>query len=595
MAKNSIRRDEEISSRRKKDLVGRLLVYLKPYKSKSVLVILLMIFVMICSVINPYLLKVAIDDKVVNKDTNGLIIIGIILVIMNLIGWILSRIRWKMIASITNNILVNIRNELYSHIQKLSFNFFDNRPVGKILARVVGDVNALKNLFDQSIQSLIPEMLNLITVAVVMLILNVKLALACIALLPVLGFAMFFIEINSRIRWEKYRSKRSNLNAFTHEDFSGVKVVQAFASEDNTEDKFRELVKEQKLAFNKAVRLNDLFWPLVELSWGIGTVVVFGLGYKLIVNGEIEIGTLLAFSMYSGMFWRPIMNLSSFYNTLITNLAAADRIFDILDIQPDIVNVKNPEIIDNIKGYVKFNNVGFAYEDGYDVLKNINLKVRQGEKIALVGSTGAGKSTIVSLLSRFYDVTSGQILVDGKDIKELDLETYRSQLGIMLQDTFLFSTTIMENIRYGRLDATDQEVIEAAKTVNAHEFISKLEGGYYTEVNERGSRLSLGQRQLVSFARALLANPSILILDEATSNIDTKTEKLVQSGIEKLLEGRTSFVIAHRLSTIRDCDRIIVVESGRIVEVGNHEDLLANRSIYYNLYMSQYEFINEGA
>ncbi|MGG7177765.1 ABC transporter ATP-binding protein [Clostridium paraputrificum] len=595
MAKNSIRRDEEISSRRKKDLVGRLLVYLKPYKSKSVLVILLMIFVMICSVINPYLLKVAIDDKVVNKDTNGLIIIGIILVIMNLIGWILSRIRWKMIASITNNILVNIRNELYSHIQKLSFNFFDNRPVGKILARVVGDVNALKNLFDQSIQSLIPEMLNLITVAVVMLILNVKLALACIALLPILGFAMFFIEINSRIRWEKYRSKRSNLNAFTHEDFSGVKVVQAFASEDNTEDKFRELVKEQKLAFNKAVRLNDLFWPLVELSWGIGTVVVFGLGYKLIVNGEIEIGTLLAFSMYSGMFWRPIMNLSSFYNTLITNLAAADRIFDILDIQPDIVNVKNPEIIDNIKGYVKFNNVGFAYEDGYDVLKNINLKVRQGEKIALVGSTGAGKSTIVSLLSRFYDVTSGQILVDGKDIKELDLETYRSQLGIMLQDTFLFSTTIMENIRYGRLDATDQEVIEAAKTVNAHEFISKLEGGYYTEVNERGSRLSLGQRQLVSFARALLANPSILILDEATSNIDTKTEKLVQSGIEKLLEGRTSFVIAHRLSTIRDCDRIIVVESGRIVEVGNHEDLLANRSIYYNLYMSQYEFINEGA
>ena len=595
MGKNTMKSDEETMRRSKSEIVGRLLVHLKPYTLKSIIVILLMVFVILCGILNPYLLKVAIDNNIVNRDVNGLIEIGILLVFINLISWVLSRIRWRMISEITNNILVNIRHELYAHIQTLSFDFFDSRPVGKILARVVGDVNALKNLFDQSIQVLIPELLNLVFVAIVMLILNFKLALACIALLPVLTLAMFVIEIYSRRRWEVYRNKRSNLNAFTHEEFSGVKVVQSFAKEDYTEEKFSELVKEQKKSFNRAVRLNDFFWPLVELSWGIGTVIVFAVGYKLIISGEIQVGTLIAFSMYTGMFWRPIMNLSNFYNTLITNFSAADRIFDILDIKPNIENIESAEKMPQIKGDVEFNNVVFAYDETSEVLKEVNFKVNSGEKIALVGSTGAGKSTIVSLLSRFYDVTSGEILVDGKNIKDVNLESYRSQMGIMLQDTFLFSSTIMENIRYGRLDATDEEVILAAKAVNAHEFISKLENGYNTEVNERGSRLSLGQRQLVSFARALLANPRILILDEATSNIDTQTEKLVQIGIEKLLEGRTSFVIAHRLSTIRDCDKIMVIEGGRVVEAGTHNELLSKKEIYYNLYMAQYKFLNEGA
>lgn len=289
------------------------------------------------------------------------------------------------------------------------------------------------------------------------------------------------------------------------------------------------------------------------------------------------------------------MNLSNFYNTLITNFSAADRIFDILDIKPVIKNIENAEIMPKIKGDVEFKNVAFSYNENAEVLREVDFKVNAGEKIALVGTTGAGKSTIVSLLSRFYDVTSGEILVDGKNIKNVNLESYRSQMGIMLQDTFLFSATIMENIRYGRLDASDEEVIMAAKAVNAHGFITKLENGYETEVNERGSRLSLGQRQLVSFARALLANPRILILDEATSNIDTQTEKLVQSGIEKLLQGRTSFVIAHRLSTIRDCDKIMVVEDGKIVEAGSHSELLELKELYYNLYMAQYKFLNEGA
>ena len=592
---NNIEKDEEIVRRSKKEIIIRLMAYLKPYKAKSMIVILLMILVMLCNVVNPYLLQQAIDVHVVNKDINGILLIGGLLLIINIFAWIASKIRWTMISKITNNILVNIRHELYEHIQKLSFDFFDNRPVGKILARVVGDVNALKNLFNQSIQTLIPELLSLICVAIAMFILNIKLAMACIILLPFLTIAMFYIEIHSRKRWEVFRNKRSNLNGFTHEDFSGIKVVQAFANEKNTEKKFRKMVKGQKEAFLNAVRLNDCFWPLVELSWGIGTLIVFAVGYRLILSGEIQVGKLIAFSMYTGMFWRPIMNLSSFYNTLITNFAAADRIFDILDQEPDIENIGKAPKMNRIEGKVEFRNIDFSYNVGGKVLNNINFKVNPGDKIALVGATGSGKTTIISLLSRFYDPTDGEILVDGKNIKYVDLYSYRSQMGIMLQDTFLFSSTIMENIRYGRLDATDEEVINAAKAVNAHEFIMKLENGYDTEVNERGSRLSLGQRQLVSFARALLANPRILILDEATSNIDTQTEMLVQKGIEKLIKGRTSFVIAHRLSTIRDCDKILVISDGEIIEAGTHDELLRNKGMYYDLYSAQYEFLNEGA
>ena len=593
MESNLINKDEEVIRRSKSEIVLKLLEYLKPYKLKSFIVILLMIIVMICGIINPLLLEIAIDNYVVNKNVNGLMVIGVVLIIVNLIAWILSKIRWTMITSVTNNILVNIRHELYSHIQYLSFDFFDSRPVGKILARVVGDVNALKNLFSQSIQSFIPQLLNLLCVAVIMFILNFKLAIACVILLPLLGIAMFYIEIHSRKRWEVYRNKRSNLNGFTHEDFSGIKVVQGFAKEEGTEKNFKAMVKELSDAFVKAVKLNDFFWPLVELSWGVGTLVVFAVGYKLVMNNEIKIGTLIAFLMYVGMFWRPIMNLSSFYNTLITNFSAADRIFDILDVKPIIKNSKNAKKIGKIYGNVEFKNVNFSYDENTEVLKNVSFKVNKGERIALVGATGAGKSTIISLISRFYDPTSGEVLVDGKNIKYVDLESLRSQMGIMLQDTFLFSTTIMENIRYGKLDATDEEVIAAAKAVNAHDFIMKLEKGYKTEVNERGSRLSLGQRQLVSFARALLANPRILILDEATSNIDTETERLVQSGIEKLLASRTSFVVAHRLSTIRDCDKIMVINNGRIEEVGNHDELIRNKGSYYDLYMTQYKILNE--
>lgn len=594
MENTVIQKDEDGMNRSKTELIIRLLSYLSPYRWKTLVAIILMIFVMGCSILTPYLLKIAIDTFIHNKDTQGLLFIGIFLVGVNLLGMFASQIRWSMISAITNNILVNIRHELYTHIQKLSFNFFDHRPVGKILARVMGDVNALQNLFNQSIQSLIPELLSLICVAIVMLFMNVKLAIASILILPFLALAMFYIEIHSRKRWNVYRKKRSNVNAFTHEDFSGIKIVQSFTKEKDKERVFKEMIGELMHSFMKAVRLNDAFWPLVELSWGVGTVVVFFVGANLALNREIEIGTLVAFSMYVGMFWRPIMNLSNFYNTLITNLSAADRIFDILEIQPDIISGNDAKEMKEIKGHVLFRNVTFFYGDNKKVLNNISFQIDPGKKVALVGPTGAGKTTIISLLSRFYDPTNGEILVDNQNIQEVDLESYRKQMGIMLQDTFLFSTTILENIRYGRLDATDEEVMDAAKAVCAHDFIMKMEKGYDTEVNERGSRLSLGQRQLISFARALLANPRILILDEATSNIDTHTEQFVQKGIETLLQGRTSFVIAHRLSTIRDCDIILVIDKGEIKESGTHDELIMNKGIYHELYMSQFRFINEG-
>jgi ATP-binding cassette subfamily B protein len=347
-------------------------------------------------------------------------------------------------------------------------------------------------------------------------------------------------------------------------------------------------------SFIKAVRLNDTFWPIVTISSGIGTILVFWYSISLLKSGEISIGMIVAFISYVTMFWRPIIDISNFYNTLITNFAAGERIFEILDIEPNITNL-NDKKMPPIEGLVEFKNLTFSYDIGEPILKNINFKIKPGETVALVGPTGAGKTTIVNLISRFYDCNEGEVLIDGQNIKYVDLESLRCQMGIMLQDTFLFSTSIKENIKYGKLNATDEEVIAAAKAVNAHSFITKLKNGYDTEVNERGSRLSVGQRQLISFARALLADPRILILDEATSNIDTHTEKLVQEGIAKLLHGRTSFVIAHRLSTIRDADKIMVISDGTIKEVGTHDELIDMKGHYYDLYMSQYKFLNEGA
>lgn len=595
MARNTTRQDEDLKRLSNSEMAGRLFSYLKSYKLKIFIVLMLLILVMIVNIINPFLLKVAIDNNIKNNDAKGLLLIGVFMIFINFLSMIASRIRMIKMASVTNDILLKIRYDLYTHIQKLSFSFFDNRPVGKILARVIGDVNSLQDLFNNSVTNFIPQVLTIICVGIMMFYLNVKLALASIILLPILGISMFTIETFSRRRWQDYRRKRSTFNAYTHEDFSGIRIVKAFASENRTSKNFFDLVKDMMNSFISAVKLNDLFWPLVDTSWGVGTVIVYWLGAKLIGAGSISLGTIIAFTMYIGMFWRPILEISNFYNTLIMNFAAAERIFEIMDIKPDIIDINSAIKMPKIKGQVEFKNVTFGYEDGTIVLNNVCFKINAGETIALVGPTGAGKTTIVNLVSRFYDAQNGEILIDDKNVKNVELESLRSQMGIMLQDTFLFSTTIKENIRYGKLDATDEEVIAAAKAVSAHDFIMKLENGYDTEVNERGSRLSVGQRQLISFARALLANPRILILDEATSNIDTQTERLVQRGIQKLLHGRTSFVIAHRLSTIRDCDKIMVVNDGTIVETGTHDELMESKGLYHSLYMSQYKFLSEGA
>jgi len=595
MAKNSINQDEKITSRSNSEIFLRLIKYLKPFRAKVFFIIFLMIIIMISGLLTPYLLKISIDKFIKAKNIKGLVMTTSAVIIINFIGMLSSRVSIIEMSKITNKILLNIRQELYNHIQKLSFAFFDERPVGKILARVIGDVNSLAELFSSGVTTVIPQFLTVVCVAALMFTMNVKLALLAIIVLPVLCFTMFSIETISRKKWQIYRQKRSNMNGYTHEAFSGVRIIQDFTYEKTSSAKFKFSLKEMLDGFMKAVMFNDFFWPIVEVSWGISTLIIFWYGTKFFQSGEITVGTIVAFISYSDMFWRPIINLASYYNTLITNFAAAERIFDIMDVEPDIIDLESAEIMPKIKGNVEFKNVTFGYEEGTPVLKDVSFKIRQGENIALVGPTGAGKTTITSLVSRFYDCNLGEVLIDGKNVKDVNLYSLRSQMGIMLQDTFLFSDTIKENIRYGKLDATDEEIIAAAKAVSAHEFIMKLEKGYDTEVNERGSRLSVGQRQLISFARALLANPRILILDEATSNIDTATEILVQKGINKLLKGRTSFVIAHRLSTIRDCNKIMVIDDGKIIEAGTHDELMAKKGFYYGLYMAQYRFLNEGA
>ncbi len=590
---NNFKDDEILKQSLNITIVKRLLTYLKPYGGAVAKTLVLMLAAIAVELFNPYFLKLGIDRYIKVGDWRNLLLLGGIMILANALAMICSRFRIVIMGKVSNSILMTIRQQLYTHIQKLSFSFFDNRPTGKILARIIGDVNSLNDLFTNSVTSLIPELIKIVSVVVIMMVMNYRLALVALATLPVMMLVMFTVSIVSRKRWQIFRKKTSNLNAFTHEDFSGIRVVQSFAAEKNTSAMFLKLCNDWRKAFIRAVRMNDFFWPTVEMSWGMGTVLVFWLGATLIETNTITPGLLVAFTSYVSMFWQPIMNISNFYNQLVTNMSGAERIFEILDIDPDIKDRLNSTVMPKIRGDVSFRNVTFGYDEGQQVLRDVSFDVKAGQTIALVGSTGAGKTTVVNLISRFYEVTAGSVLIDGFNLNNVTLESLRGQIGLMPQDTFLFSTTIKENLCYGKLDATDEEIIAAAKAVSAHDFIMKLEKGYDTDVNERGTRLSAGQRQLIAFARALLANPRILILDEATASIDTHTERLVQSGIKKLLQGRTSFVIAHRLSTIRNADRIMVVEDGGIVESGTHEELIRLRGQYYNLYTSQFKFLND--
>ncbi len=590
---NNFKEDEELQESLNISLIRRLAAYLKPYTGAVIKTLLLMAVAITVELFNPYFLKIGIDRFIAQGDWQNLFLLGGVMVLANAVSMLCSRFRTLTMGKVSNSILLTIRQQLYGHIQKLSFSFFDNRPAGKILARIIGDVNSLNDLFTNGVTSLVPEFIKIASVVVIMMVMNYRLGLVALATLPLMIVVFSFISISSRKRWQLNRKKSSNLNAFTHEDFSGIRVVQSFAAENETSSIFLKLCNEWKDAFISAIRMNDFFWPTVEMSWGVGTILVFWFGASLIQTGSITPGLLVAFTSYVSMFWQPIMNISNFYNQLVTNMSGAERIFEILDIDPDIKDRSGSTPMPKIKGEVSFRNVTFGYDEGQKVLEDVSFDVSAGQTIALVGSTGAGKTTIVNLISRFYEVMDGEVLIDGHNLNNVTLESLRGQIGLMPQDTFLFATTIKENIRYGKLDATDEEVIEAAKAVSAHEFIMKFEKGYDTDVNERGTRLSAGQRQLIAFARTLLANPRILILDEATASIDTHTERLVQQGIRKLLKGRTSFVIAHRLSTIRNADLIMVVEDGGIVESGTHEELIRLQGQYYNLYTSQFKFLND--
>ena len=507
---------------------------------------------------------------------------------LNTLAVLAIKIRMLVMAKTSNKVIQELRQQLYDHIQKLDLAFFDSRPSGKILARIIGDTNSLKDIIENAVTTFIPNIITVIAVMVIMFVKNWQLALAALCSLPFLIGGIFLISIMAEKHWKAKRQKSSNLNAFINEDLSGIKIIQSFQAENETDKTFQELVRDDRREFLRAVRWCDGFGSWIDLCWSVGTMCLYLVGVTVLGIGNVSIGTYIAFGSYVGMFWQPIMNLSNFYNQFINAASGAERIFEIMDTEPVVVSAADAPQLAPVKGNVEFKNVTFGYTADTPVLNDVSFNVTAGETIALVGATGAGKSTIVNLLSRFYDINGGSILIDGVDIRGVNIESLRRQMGIMTQDSYIFSGTIRDNIAYGKLDATEEEIVAAAKAVHAHDFISRLKDGYDTKLTARGGELSNGQRQLVAFARTMLSNPHILVLDEATSSIDTKTELLVQAGIRDLLKGRTSFVIAHRLSTIQNADRIFVIDDGGIVESGSPADLMAKKGAYYKLRQAQF-------
>ena len=589
MPVNSYRDDEKTIEVGKMATLGRLFKYLLAYKLQIVGVLFIMGFCVVVTLLNPLIMESAVDDYITAGNFTGLGRLILFAIVLNLIMVLGIKLRMYVMAKVCNSILVTIRQELYTHIQTLDFQFFDSRPTGKILARIIGDINSLKDVLSNCVTTLIPDFITICAVVAIMFVKSPGLAAASMVSLPLMAVCIWYIQTRSHKRWQIHRKKSSNLNAFVHEDLSGLRIIQSFGAEEETMETFRELTKEHRDSFIHAVRLNDAIGSVIDFCWGLGIVSLYFTGIIIIGVDKVSIGTFIAFGTYISMFWHPIMNLSNFYNQMITNIAGAERVFEIMDTPSAITDQDGVRELPQIQGDVVFDKVTFSYDGTAKILNQVSFHINPGETIALVGPTGAGKTTIVNLISRFYDIQEGHVYIDGYDVREVSIESLRHQMGIMTQDNFLFSGTIKDNIRYGKLDATDEEIIAAAKAVNAHDFIMKLDKGYDTLLSERGGGLSIGQKQLLAFARTMVSDPRILILDEATSSIDTKTELLVQSGIENLLKGRTSFVIAHRLSTIQKADRIFVIDNGTIVEEGNAASLMARKGAYYQLYMSQFK------
>ena len=588
MARNRFDVDETLETPFNIKHLLRAGVYVKRHSKKMILSLIYSAISAVCSLIGPLLISTAIDVAVPNKDYMMLVWLALAMAVSIALSILFGWIRSKYMTIVGQEIIYDIRKDLFAHLQKLPFQFYDDRPHGKILTRVINYVNNVSDALSNGIINFVLETFNLILIAVFMLLCDVRLSLIVMAGIPVFVVVVFFLKPAQRRAWQDVSNKGSNLNAYLHESLDGAKITQAFVREDENAEIYDKLNRKYVKSWMKAQFTSNLVWYSVD---NISTIVIAAM-YLIglfMLGPAVKIGTLIAISSYAGRFWQPILQLSNLYNTFINAVAYLERIFEMIDEPVTIDDAPNASELPPIEGRVDFNDVTFSYDGELNVLEHMDLHVRPGESIALVGPTGAGKTTVVNLISRFYNVTGGAVTLDGHDVSSVTLHSLRSQMGIMLQDSFIFSGTILDNIRYGRLDATDEEVIAAAKTVRAHDFIMAMEKGYYTEVNERGSRLSQGQKQLIAFARTLLSNPRILILDEATSSIDAQTERLLQEGLNALLKGRTSFIIAHRLSTIKNCDRILYISNKGIAESGSHDELMAKKGLYYHLYTAQVE------
>ncbi|MFC5530520.1 ABC transporter ATP-binding protein [Cohnella yongneupensis] len=587
MARNKFDIDENLESPFDIRHFRRALVYIKRQKKPMIIALVLSAFSAGIGLSAPLILQHVVDVTIPAKETAALIGWSGLMLATIVVSVILATIRSRIMTRVGQDIIFEIRTDLFKHLQELPFQYYDDRPQGKILIRVVNYVNSVSDVLSNGIINFILEILNLLFIAIFMFAVNVQLSLVILAGLPVFIAIMMLIKTRQRRAWQAVSNKSSNLNAYTQESISGIRVTQIFTREKVNESTFTRLSTNYRKEWMRTMYLNFLVpFSVDNLATIVGTCI-FLVGLLTLEPGAATFGVILAMSGYAARFWQPILNLSNIYNSFINGVAYLERIFETLDEPVTVSDVPKARELPPIQGNVTFDDVTFAYDPGHNILEHLNFNVKAGESIALVGPTGAGKTTIVNLISRFYNITGGKLLIDGHDIAEVKLKSLRSQMGIMLQDSFIFSGTILDNIRYGRLDATEEEIIAAAKTVCADDFIREFENGYKTEVNERGSKLSQGQKQLISFARTLLANPRILILDEATSSIDAQTERLLQKGLNELLKGRTSFIIAHRLSTIKNCDRIMYVSDRGIAESGSHDELMAKRGRYYKLYTAQ--------
>jgi len=555
-----------------------------PYKVRTILSVFSLLAATATALAPPFLSKYAVDDGIRQHDLEKLWWIVGAFLLAGLANWGMSYVQTYLTGWVGERILADLRNKLFGHLQRLSLGFYERNRAGVIISRLTNDVEALDQLVTDGVTSLVQNTLTLLGTAILLFVLDWRLALATLAVIPLMSIATVIFRVRSSRAYRAVRERLGLVTATLAEDIAGMRMVQAFTREERNIRNFRDVSERYRDSNMETVVLNGLYFPFVDLLSSIALAVVLGYGGHLYFEGSVTIGTLFAFMLYVQNFFDPVQQLSQLYNTFLSATAALDKIMDVLDEEPEVLDAGHAKPLPGVEGHVRFESVRFSYGGGPEVLHGLDLDIPPGTTVALVGHTGAGKSTIAKLLARFYDPTAGRITIDGYDLRDVTQASLRRQLGIVPQEGFLFAGTVTENIAFGRPDAASEDVVRAARTVGAHDFILRLEDGYETQLQERGSRLSLGQRQLVALARALLADPRILILDEATSSVDIGTEQKIERALRLLLAGRTAFIIAHRLSTIRDADLIVVLEHGRIVEQGSHDELLAHRGLYTSLY-----------